>query len=119
MDTDSEFSADNEGLPDAPTESRLSELRGRLGSVVGRIGSGAVTAVSTVGREVGGRLERALTGTSTSVEYNGHYVNIDGGEDGIIYADALFAGAVDGHDLVLEYNRSHGLTVELLVETDD
>lgn len=118
MSVDPEPPEEPAALPEPPTESRMTKLRARIGELVGTVGRQAVKTVTAVGHRAGRRLEATLSGADTSVTYNNHHVSIDGDDDGIAHADALFAGAVDGHDLVLEYDRTHGLTVELLVASE-
>lgn len=118
MSVDPEPPEEPAALPEPPAESRITKLRARLGGIVGAVGQQAVTAIAAVGRRAGRQLEATLTGADTSVTYNGHHITVDGDEEGIAAADALFAGAVDGHDLVVEYDRTHGLTVEILVESE-
>ena len=118
MSVDQDPQDEPAALPEPPTDGRLTQVRERLGAVAGTVGRQAVAAVTTLGGRVGQHLVDTLTGTDTSITYNGHHVTIDGDEDGIVHADALFAGAVEGHDLVLEYDRTHGLTVELLLESE-
>lgn len=95
--------------------SRVREAITSVGRTVRRHGS---TVLTTIGHHIGRRLEAALTDNTVSVAYADHRLEVNGDERGIVHADALFAGAVEGRDLLLEYDRSHGLTVELLIDDE-